>query len=229
MNITDEILYESAQKAEELWLDTLPLDIDLPEHRFSARFNRKMKKLMREQQRSPRMNKFIHVSKRVALIALTTLTVTFSCLICVEAYRTKFIKVITEIFEDLTKFSFSTSGEQKPKLGELMVDYLPEGMSEVYRDELDSYTRIVYFQDTAGRSICIEQGVMVNGKQSTLIVDTEDAEVTTIDFKQHKASLIVKGEHATLMWEDGMSTILVSGDFPMDEIIKVASGIFFCR
>lgn len=225
MNITDEILYESTPKAEELWLDILPSDIDLPEHKFSARFEKKMKKLIREQQRSPRLNKFIRTSKRIALIALTTLTVSFSCLMCVEAYRNKVIEVITEVFEDLTRFSFSTSVEEEPKLGELTVGYLPEGMSEVYREDLDSYTRLIYFEDTEGRRIGIEQDNIIGNKQSTLIVDTEDAEVTEIDFNGYEATLIVKGKRTVLMWEDGISIILVSGDFPADEIIKVANGI----
>ena len=46
-----------------------------------------------------------------------------------------------------------------------------------------------------------------------------------IDFNGYEATLIVKGELTILMWEDDVSVILVSGDFPPDEIIRVASGI----
>jgi len=36
---------------------------------------------------------------------------------------------------------------------------------------------------------------------------------------------IVKDEHTTLMWEDGLSVLLISGDFPSSEIIRIASGV----
>ena len=134
MKITEEMLYKSAEKAEELWLDTFPSDDELPKHKFSKRFERKMKKLRQTQRRSPALNRFISISKRIAVIALAILTVSFSCLMCVEAYREKFIQVITEIFEDLTQYSFSSSHAEKTEFSEITFDYLPEGMTEVHRE-----------------------------------------------------------------------------------------------
>ena len=96
MKITDDMLYSSAPNAERLWLDTLPTREELPEHQFSKGFERKMNKLVRLQRRSPGLNQFLSASKRIAVIALAILTVSFSCLMCVEAYREKFIEVITE-------------------------------------------------------------------------------------------------------------------------------------
>lgn len=229
MKITEEMLYEHAPKAEELWLDSLPLEGELPMHKFSGRFERKMKKLIRVQCRSPRLNKLIHTSRRIALIALTTLTVSFSCLMCVEAYRNKIIEVVTEIFEDLTRFSFSSTVVEVPDLGSIVADYLPDGMMEVYRSDPDAVDRFVYFEDAEGRKIGIEQNIIIDGNQSTLIVDTEDADVTVIDFNGYDATLIVKGESTTLIWEDDVSTILISGDFPPDEIIRIANGVHFYK
>lgn len=54
MEITEEMLYKCAPKAEELWLSSLPPDDQIPEHNFSQRFERKMKKLIRKQRRSDR-------------------------------------------------------------------------------------------------------------------------------------------------------------------------------
>lgn len=66
---------------------------------------------------------------------------------------------------------------------------------------------------------------MVSGNTSTFIVDTENAEVSTINFNGYDATLIIKGIHTTLLWEDDVSVIMVSGDFPSDEILKVANEI----
>ena len=133
MKLSEEMLYEHARKAEELWLNSHPSDDKIPEHRFSNKFDRKMRKLIRSQRRSPGLNQFLSASKRIAVIAFAILTVSFSCLMCVEAYREKFIEVITEIFEELTQFSFSSSRTEKTELGEITLEYLPDGMLEVYR------------------------------------------------------------------------------------------------
>ncbi len=230
MKLSEEMLYEHARKAEELWLNSHPSDDKIPEHRFSNKFERKMRKLIRSQRRSPGLNQFLSASKRIAVIALAMLTVSFSCLMCVEAYREKFIEVITEIFEELTQFSFSSSRTEKTELGEITLEYLPDGMLEVYREcNSKTHNQSIYFEDIEGRRIGIDQDIMVDGKQSTMILDTEDAALSTIDLNGYKATLIVKGEHTTLMWEDDVSVMLISGDFPSDEIIKIASGIHISK
>lgn len=48
MKITDEMLFKSASEAEDFWLHTLPDAKVIPEHKFSPKFERKMKKLIRE-------------------------------------------------------------------------------------------------------------------------------------------------------------------------------------
>lgn len=230
MKITEEMLYEFVPKAEELWLSSLPAEDELPEHKFSNKFEKKMKKLIQAQRRAPWLNKVFSGSRRIAVIALLILTVSFSCLMCVEAYRERFIKVVTEIFEDLTRFSFLSPDTEMPELGELTFDYVPDGMSEVFREE-DTQTcdRLIYFEDKEGRRIVIEQNMITSRTQSTLIVDTEDAEVSTINFNGYEATFIVKGEHSALMWEDAGSVMLVSGDFSPEEIFKVANGIHFTK
>ena len=55
MEITEEMLYKYAPAAEKLWLGSLPPDDQIPEHQFSQRFERKMKKLIRYQRHSPSM------------------------------------------------------------------------------------------------------------------------------------------------------------------------------
>ena len=57
MKITDSQLYKYVPKAEKLWLSWLPTDEEIPEHIFSKRFERKMKRLIRNQRRTPRIRK----------------------------------------------------------------------------------------------------------------------------------------------------------------------------
>ncbi len=226
MKLSEEMLCKHAQRAEELWLNLLPPEDEIPEHNFSKNFEKKMKKLIRDQQRAPWLNKFISTSKRVAVVALAILTVSFSCLMCVKAYREKFIEVITEIFEELTQFSFSSSRTEETELDEITFDYLPEGMIEIDRDySPQTHYQAIWFEDATGKKFEISQDIMASGKQSTTILDTEDAEVTKIDFDGYDATLVVKGEYTTLLCIDDSSYILLSGDFPPEEIIKIANGV----
>lgn len=68
MEITEEMLYKYAPKAEKLWLDSLPPDAQIPEHQFSRRFERKMKKLIRDQRRSPSMRQLMRIARQTAAL-----------------------------------------------------------------------------------------------------------------------------------------------------------------
>lgn len=226
MKITDDMLYECAPKAEKLWLDSLPSDDELPEYKFSKGFERKMKKMIRTQRRSPGLNRFISVSKHIAVIALAVLTVSFSCLMCVEAYREKFLKFIVDVYENMTQYSFFSSWSRNSELGEIEFDYLPDGMSEIDRDySPQAHYQAIWFEDSMGRRFEISQDIMTGNKQSTVILDTEDAEATKIDFNGYDATLIIKGEQTMLLCVDDFSYILLSGDFPPEEIVKIANGV----
>lgn len=63
MKITDSQLYKYVPKAEKLWLSWLPTDEEIPEHIFSKRFERKMKRLIRNQRRTPRIRKIFLTAK----------------------------------------------------------------------------------------------------------------------------------------------------------------------
>ena len=226
MKITDDMLYECVPKAEKLWLDSLPSDDELPEHKFSKSFERKIKKLIRTQRRSPGLNRFISASKRIAVIALAVLTVSFSCLMCVEAYREKFLKFIVDVFEDMTQYSFFSSWSRNSELGEIEFDYLPDGMSEIDRDyNPQANYQAIWFEDSKGQRFEISQDLMTTDKQSKVILDTEDADVTKIDFSGFDATLVTKGNQTMLLCVDDFSYILLSGDFPPEEIIKIANGV----
>ncbi len=46
MKLTDELLEQHAAEARDLWLSTLPQQEEVPPHKFSRRFERKMRRLL---------------------------------------------------------------------------------------------------------------------------------------------------------------------------------------
>lgn len=226
MKITEEMLYKCAPKAEKLWLNTLPSDNQIPEHKFSRRFERKIKKIIREQRRSPAMRRALQIARQTAAAILITATIGFSCLMTVEAYRAKFIEVITEVFYDLTHYRFFSSWQSDTELGEIEFGYLPKGMDEIRREVIpDPKSQTIYFENSSGQQLKFSQQLVTNSTSLDIILDTEDGTTTTISFGDYDASLIVKDDVSILMWENGSYLMLLSGDFPSDEIIKIASEI----
>lgn len=157
MKITDSQLYKYVPKAEKLWLSWLPTDEEIPEHIFSKRFERKMKRLIRNQRRTPRIRKIFLTAKRITAAVLVLTMLSFSGLMTVEAYREKFIEMITEVMDDLTHFKIFSSWNESIRMGEIIFGYLPEGMSEVERmcDE-ETQGQIIYFEDLDGKQLRID-------------------------------------------------------------------------
>ena len=226
MEITEEMLYKYAPAAEKLWLGSLPPDDQIPEHQFSQRFERKMKKLIRYQRHSPSMRQFMRIARQTAVVILVVVSLSFSCLMTVEAYRAKFIEVVTEVFYDLTHFTFFSSWSGDMGLGEIEFSYLPDGMAEVQRETFEkTQGQAIYFENDQGYQIKISQTLLTDDTNSNLILDSEDADATTIAFGDGDAVLIEKEGTSTLMWEDTPYLMLLTGDFLPEEIVKIANGI----
>lgn len=223
MRITDEMLYESAPKAAQLWLDSFPPLSDIPQHKFSRRFERKMQKLIRNQKRPESVRRTISRFKRAVAIIAIVCALSFSGLMTVEAYRAKFIEFVTEVFYDLTHFSFTSSWGGDPELNELEFGYLPSGMEQSTHIIFpDSNTQTYIFCDDEGNQLQIEQQLVTSSTTYDLIVDTEDAEVSSVDLNGIDATLVNKDGSITLIWTDDPYTYFICGALPESEVIKVA-------
>lgn len=119
MKITDELLYAHAAAGQALWLSTLPDPAELDPFVPSRWFQRKMKKLLRQCRRTPRVNTAIRYTKRVALTALVSAVVIFSSLMTVASFRAKVVEVITEVFDTLTSYIFRPGEAESAPLSEL--------------------------------------------------------------------------------------------------------------
>ncbi|NJA31852.1 hypothetical protein GSQ33_18290, partial [Clostridioides difficile] len=83
-DITDDMLRESIPIVTKIILDDLPSDDEL-NHVFSKGFERKMKKLIKQQKRSSLTNKIIFYLKRTAIVFLIVLASLFTITMSSEA------------------------------------------------------------------------------------------------------------------------------------------------
>ena len=224
--MTDELdgqLDRYAPEAGELWLSALP--DPAPEHEFSPKFRRKVEKLLLRQRRSPAVNAALRYGRRAAAFALVFLTLSFSCLMTVNAaFRERVIQAVVQVFQDFTEFVYTSDSSAVGKPGNLVFTYLPEGMEEQDReqDEVEFY---VYYESPDGAFVELSQILVEDGTEVLLGLDTEDAEFIDLTVHGTEAVGIVKGLSHTIHWTEGQFVYTLSGTIPMEELEKVAEGI----
>ena len=219
----DGLLDRYAPEAGELWLSALPEQA--PEHEFSPKFRRKVEKLLRRQRRSPAVNSALRYGRRAAAFALVFLTLSFSCLMTVNAaFRERVIQAVVQVFQDFTEFVYTSDSSAVGKPGNLVFTYLPEGMAEQVReqDELGFY---VYMEDLEGELIELDQSLVENENSMTLLLDTENAVVTDFVIRGVSALGIEKGLDHTIHWTEGSFVYTLSGTVSMEELKLIAEGI----
>ena len=104
----DALLDRYAPEAGAGWLAAETPDI-VPEHPFSSKFRRRMERLIRRQGRSPAVTAALRCARRAAAYALVLLTLSFSCLMTVDAsFREQVLRVVVEVLQEFTEFRYTS-------------------------------------------------------------------------------------------------------------------------
>lgn len=119
----DELLEQHAAEARDLRLSALPKKDEVPEHRFSRRFERNMKRLRAEQRRTPRANNILRYARRAAAVAAILLCV---CGLAYVAHNILFDSTSTTGDASLG----SDMGGAVAEFPAVSFGYLPEGMEQ---------------------------------------------------------------------------------------------------
>lgn len=219
----DKLLDRYAPEAGELWLSALP--DPAPEHEFSPKFRRKVEKLLRRQRRSPAVNAALRYARRAAAFALVFLTLSFSCLMTVDAaFRERVVRAAVQVLRDFTEFTYTSDSPAADEPGNLVFTYLPEGMEEQDReqDEVEFY---VYYESPDGAFVELSQILVEDGTEVLLGLDTENAKVTYFEVHGVEAMGIEKGLDYTIHWTEGSFVYTLSGTIPLEELKLIAEGI----
>lgn len=225
MKITDELLYAHAAAGQALWLSTLPDPAELDPFVPSRWFQRKMKKLLRQCRRTPRVNAAIRYTKRVALAALVSAVVIFSSLMTVASFRAKVVEVITEVFDTLTSYIFRPGEAESAPLSEVEFGWLPEGMVEVIKDE-DAKFRYFRFENLAGDFITYSQLSYEYNATIVGIEDSEHANFSSIMLDNDiPAQMAEKSGEYTLIWISQNNIFTLYSSLSQEDILRIANNI----
>ena len=224
MKITDEMLFEHAAEARAIWLGTLPSQNEIPAVSYSKAFERNMKKLIKEQRRTPKMNKLLRTMKQAVAAVLIVAVFTFGGLMTVDAYRAKVIELVIEVFHELTQYRFSSHASDADNiiLPEITLGYIPEGMQETKNELMPTGRRHIIYENDAGYFFELIQQTLGKEDQYEKILDTENSNDSIGFIQGCEAYFNNKDGDSSIIWIDGNVIYNVYGNLEMDELKTVA-------
>ena len=224
MTISDELLYEHAAAARDIWLSTVPQIAAVPQHQFSTSFKRKMKTLLKEQRRSPKTNKALRYIRRATAVIMIALAILFSCAMTVSAFRERVIEVVVNVFNELTDYRFVSAETESRELPEIEFGYLPDDMQESYRESLNGHELIVY-EGVEERSFELTRDQLLAGGGYRKYLDTEDSEYESFLIHGEEAYANYKNGCGTIIWTSGDILYTLYGNLYIEELKKIALSI----
>jgi hypothetical protein len=181
-----------------------------------------MNKLIIRERKSPFIKSFINYSKKVAIIFLIFISITFAATMSVEAYRVRIFEVVIEIWEEFTSIIFrSKENIDDGKLIPINPTYIPHGFT-IIEEDTNHYEHFNYWENDDGIEIMFEQARITS---NAIINDTEGIEIekTLVD-EQEIISFTNKNVHQ-LYWNDSNYIYTIISAYDKKDLIKIAESI----
>lgn len=234
MKLTDEMLYENAAMARDLWLSSFPSSkAEVPGHEFSHEFERRMDRLSKKLRRPPRISTIAQHTWRAAVVILVLLGVTFVGVMTVQANRTKIIDVVTRVLGNSTHFLYyadRTDGEAL--LEKAVLNYLPEDMKLAEEENYDTSYYMSY-KGTDNQwmmldAMLIDEDSDIDEESDyEMVIDTEGAEEEQFSIPVGNATLFHRDQWTIIVWNYKSATYTLQGSFSAEEGKKIVENITY--
>ena len=193
------------------------------EHTFSPGFEKQMDKLIKRRKK-PYYSLVNTVGKRVAVVILAFVMVSFTTVMSVDALRKPFISFITNMFSSHSEIrSDPEDSKQYPATIESKYD-ITEGVDGYSREiTLDNNSEVNLLYSQGDNSIELEQHI-VDG--FTGYYNTEGAAIEHIDINGHDAiGWFDNHNYYHLIWNNGEYVIVISSNIGRSELIGIAKSV----
>jgi len=202
-------------------------------HTFSQKHERKMKVILGHHKRQGWRHKAASATKRIAVVLLVIIAISFGSLMTVEAVRNEVIRAVTQWFEQFTDVGFiggdmSTSSEEIDlrHSGAMLPGYVPEGFESVAL-ERDEFSVFALYEDTEGRVVWFNQ--MWQEEKDTISIDNEQHISKIVSIHGYEGVLAVSNQpdidSTIIIWNDGTFTYMISGDINENPVIAMAESL----
>jgi len=222
MIINEAYLYKYMPEAERCLLSLIPPDEEL-QHKFSRRFERKMRALIKYERRTPWERKFYRNLKLGFAIAAVVLLVVFGSAMSVKAYRFRVVEFFVQIFEELTSYSVKEEKPEGVKMVPVEPSYVPEGY--VVTLNVTSYSEhFIWYENAQGEEIHYNQATASSGVR---LWDTEVSVTDELTIGKQKVSVVETDKNRALYWKDKeyVYSILGPRTLELDELLKMARSV----
>ncbi len=223
-NIDDTHLTEWLKQYDEKTIAQLLKQISQDEpHEFSDIHKYKINKLLTKTKRQIKPWWYFN-AKQVAVACVLVVLVTFTSLMSVEAYRTWLIDRTVQVFEVYTEFFFKSD---QPILQTDFVakepSVLPTGFNKTEHD-IKANSNFIIYHNLKGQEIVYEQTV---ADGVGLILDTENADVESINIKGVDVQIIHNKNRYSAFWQADICIYSILGNVGIEkeEIIKMAESV----
>ena len=228
MKITDEMLYQHAAEARDIWLDTLPKDEELPEHQFSNAFMVSLEN-MKNQEQGQRKKRKRSPLQRVAAVLLAVLVGSGTWLGVDAEARATFVQWIRNIWEDGVVYTFV--GESPDTiLPDFHCSWLPEGMEAAEFGRLNQQGYMVYFGEN-NLHCSLDYSYMQEGSAHFISPSGEDGlQHEVVEINGMPGDFYTESEYGlshVLLWfdEDAGIAFSLHSNLPPKDILRMAESV----
>lgn len=197
--ITDELLFKYCSNVENFILEQIPDEEDI-DYEYPKEFEKKIKKIIKEEKRGPFLNKIFSYTKKVSVVFIAFLISLFTITMSVDALRTKLFDMVKDVYEKFTIYKFKIDENDNEKVNFLekkSINYLPNGFKEVERAKYNNDIAITYYN---GEDYITLNYLLI--ENNNLYMDTENAKISKVKIGSYNADYIEKENKIRLVWQD---------------------------
>ncbi len=199
MKFTEDELRAAAVEVRRYMLSQLP-DEDSCQHCFSEQFEQDMEALRRKVRANQITQKQAfwgwpyYARRGIAAVLLCFVLACFTMPETVLAGYRYLIEVIETVWDEYTEFRYHSDASADTEFQPLELQYLPEGMEEVRREERDTSLFILYKDKERGYYLDIYQRVLTQISKLDSIEDNKDVDLKILITQDKKIRLKFKDE-----------------------------------
>ncbi|MFR6289822.1 MAG: DUF4367 domain-containing protein [Peptococcaceae bacterium] len=232
MKFTEDELRAAAVEARRYMLSQLP-DEDSCQHCFSEQFEQDMETLRRKVRANQVAQKqaFLgwpyYARRGIAAVLLCFVLACFTMPETVLAGYRYLIEVIETVWDEYTEFRYHSDASADTEFQPLELQYLPEGMEEVRREERNNGVNAVYENNEKGYYIDIYQRLLTEEYSMNAIMDTEDIGIKTLNIQNGNIKLVFKREQ--IYFYNIRDEYYINGrtNLTQEDIVKILNNISF--
>lgn len=220
----DQLLYEYMPKANML-LEKLEeeRDKDLPPHVFSRRYERNMKKIIKEYSRTPFQKRLAKLRKYAVAILIFLILTNGILITTVQGYRQRVFKIITNVYEKFT--SIITEVEEPLDVEDIELDfiepsYIPDGFGVINDIQTKITRKIDYMKDN--QIIAFVQGTIASEE---IKIDTEGTSIEKMEVNNQIIKYFLNKEMYNAYWNDEKYTYSIMGEVSFEEFTRIIEGV----